>query len=215
MSTHYITSLAEAASVNHTTFNTLAAAVDGKLTDMDDGTHNFSAINVDGGALDTLVVGGATPAPATFSTIAASGALAGPAWHVTMGGGSQAVASAATDPVQFDSEVLDSNSNFNTGTYTATPTVQGFYFVIASVMWLAAWNANKQMSLFITAGSATNPIAYKETVGTNAEGVIVYDIIECDGATTALTVYVINGDSASRSIQGNTYQTFFAGWRIQ
>lgn len=214
MSTNNFTSLADDADLNHTTFNTIASAFDSQLTDMDDGTHNFSAINVDGGAIDGTAIGGASAAPATFTNLMATGNLWGPAFSVTMGGGTQDVSTVSNAIIEFDTEVLDSNSDFNTGTYTFTPTVEGFYYCCLHVTWTAAFNANKQMGALIQA-SGFNNVGYKETQGSNAMSVVASGITYCNGSSDVIIAYAYNGDSTTRTISGNTYATYFFGWRIQ
>jgi hypothetical protein len=214
MTTNYHTPLAEGDDISHTTFNTLAAAIDGKLTDMDDGTHNFSAVNIDGGSIDNTAIGGATPAAGTFSSITASSTLPGPAWHVTLGGSTQAVSNGVTATVEFDTEVLDSNSNFNAGTYTLTPTVEGWYFCVATVRWSAPWNANKAMTMTIETTSGNEYPVYNETVGGVVEGQTAYDLVYCDGSTDNILVSVTNNDTTSRSVLGDTFLCWFAGWRV-
>jgi hypothetical protein len=182
---------------------------------MDDGTHNFSAINIDGGTLDGVTIGGSTPGAGTFNGLTGTGNILGPAWHVTMGGSTQNITAGNFATVEFDSEVLDSNSNFNTGTFKMIPTVEGWYFCTAGVTFTAAWNVNKLISLQIIATTGDSYASFKETIGTEVDALMVYDLVYCNGSTDEIYVQVSNGDSTTRTINQNATDTWFLGWRIQ
>ena len=216
MTTSHHTPIQEAVVVSSGQINAALSTIDQAIGFLEDGSNTFVG-DVDGGTIDGNVIGGSTPSTGVFTNIAATGNMFGPAWHVTMGGGTQAIATVTTATVQFDTEVLDSNADFNTGTYTLTPTVEGWYMCIAQTTWNATWNAAKSMQVSIsqTGGTAGAGLTMLDTGGAQKDTVLTYDIAYCNGSSDTIHVLAYNGDSTSRSIDGTAANTYFAGWRIQ
>jgi hypothetical protein len=64
--------------------------------------------------------------PAATGTVMVSGNM--PAFHAYMSA-AQALVSGTYNKMQFNTEIFDTNSNYNTSTYRFTPNVAGYYYV--------------------------------------------------------------------------------------
>ena len=128
----------------------------------------------------------------------------------------QAIAASTDVKVQWDSEVIDSNSNFDSTTnYRFTPTVAGTYFLHAQgiIMNIAV---NETSAISINKNGATAHQFTRTTSSSETSPTIqVSALVSANGTTDYFEVYVRHGDSVSRDLFGASEGTvtYFQGFR--
>ena len=188
--------------------NVIFQQLDKKLTDMDDGTHAFSAIDVDGGAIDGTTIGGTTPGAGTFTTIAATGDLNLGSCFRTRINFLQTVLTLETDLVLFDEIALDNNDDFDITTHRFQPSVAGWYFFVAQIQ--ANAGTTKEVIVQVRKNGTTASAHQRVSLGTHAEALPHVAIQQANGSTDYFDVYFYNGNSTTTTIQGE-----FMGFRIR
>lgn len=195
--------------------NTPLQQLDKKMIDMDDGTHAFSAINVDGGAIDGATIGATTSTAGTFTTLDATGDLdLGSYFKVHLASKSQSVATLATDLVEFDTIRLDNNDDFNQATYYFIPSVAGWYFFVAMLNFTPLAAAKAFKTIITKNAIAVSTGHYVSESATHAICLPFTTIQQANGSTDYFGVEFHNGDTGSVSLASATGVITFMGFRM-
>ena len=125
----------------------------------------------------------------------------------------QTISAATLTKIQFNTELFDTNSNYDTSTYRFTPTVAGYYQVNTSV------NFGTARSLYIVS-------IYKNgSRGTGGETVFAgslsastslncQNIVSMNGSTDYLEIYAYT-DSGNNAINTGTNNTYFSAAMVR
>ena len=136
-------------------------------------------------------------------------ATAAPVFAAYMSAATQAGTSDVWVKVQFNTEVFDTNSNYDTGTYRFTPTVAGYYQV----------NFNAYLNASVALASYNGIALYKNgSIYTGNALIIagvaqlqVSQIIYCNGSTDYIEAYFkVSGGSGAFIAGGATVSMFSA-----
>ena len=117
--------------------------------------------------------------------------------------GTQSLAGFTWTKVQLNSEVFDTNSNFDpTTNYRFTPTVAGYYQISAAVVFSTA-NTGNQMSIYKN-GSRT-------LVGQNSDASAVWlvagGLIYCNGSSDYIELYAAHLVGSAKDITTESFMT--------
>jgi len=135
MTTDYHTALTTSGAATAEVINKPLQQLDDQLSDMDDGTHAWSAPVLNVAAVDGTTIGGTTPAAGTFSTLTVNNDLNfGSAMFAELRT-PQAIGNTTTTLIDWNLERLDTDSVFDLSTNIGrwTPSVAGTYMLIAGI----------------------------------------------------------------------------------
>jgi len=130
----------------------------------------------------------------------------GPAFQVNIGS-AQTISSTTFTKLQYNTVVFDTNSNFNTSTNRFTPTVAGYYLVIAAFQ--SASGSPTQM----VCGIYKNGSAYmygNNVVATAPQALNVTALVYCNGSTDYLEA--CGYQTAAGSFLALSTATYFQGY---
>ena len=157
-------------------------------------------MTIDGsGTITGLVSGGLPDASIIQSDLATGVSSTGPAFRAFMGA-AQTISGTTFTKLNFNSEVFDTNNNFNTSTYRFTPTVAGYYHVSITTYF----SATAQLYLYKN-GTAELTGPYVNATGHTVSGIVYLngstDYIEAfyygsAGVTTTNNTSIANQFSA-------------------
>ena len=168
----------------------------------------------------TLGTSGDTISIPSGVTIANAGTSTGfgqtntPYFFAYRGSSVQSISNASLTIVQFNAELYDSGSCFDTGTYKFTPNVAGKYWINATVRMGTATDADScQIEIFKNTSTfsrvSENNAYYNSIVSTN--------IIDMNGSSDYIQAKIYQDTGGAANIQYNsdsTYQTFLQGFLI-
>lgn len=137
------------------------------------------------GAVETANLASAS---VTQAKMAANVAGNGPAFHARLGA-NQSVSSATTTKIAYDTEVFDTNGNYNPSTYRFQPTVAGYYQVNAS---LISFSTDLTQLIIRKTGSDLCG-AYPSTTG----GLSISCLVYLNGSTDYVEAYVLTNANAT------------------
>jgi len=131
-----------------------------------------------------------------------------PTFRATMSAGQTFTTSTFT-VAAFNSEVWDSNSNYDTGTYRFTPTVAGYYHFTVQIF--ASVSTNRAMTGFRKNGSSDTETWH---IGSAAGGGVCYQsdaIIQLNGSTDYVEAQFYHEQGSNTTCNSNPALTNFAG----
>ena len=140
-----------------------------------------------------------------------------PAWHALLSS-SQNVGSSSETVINFDTEVLDSNSAYNTsnGRFTVPSGLGGKYFVYAQCMRNNHFNS--RYIVYIGVGGTTKIKAEErnsDTGGTTFDTVGVGGILDLSaGDEVTVSLYQDSGSSAGANGNSSESLSFFMGFKL-
>jgi hypothetical protein len=162
---------------------------------------------------------GLTPSSATQGAVTLSGTLAvanggtgataQPTFYATATGG-QSVSTSTPTLVQFNGATINVNSNFSTSTYLFTPTVAGYYSISALVTFAGGTSATSNVSLVLQKNTST-VIANGIYDNTGGRSSTVSSIVQFNGSTDYVSVYVTLTDSGAQTLSTVSGQCVFSG----
>ena len=165
-----------------------------------------SIITSDGAGTITLSSGMQT-------AVQSAGADNTPAFHCTMSG-SQTIANATTTILQYDTEVYDTDSAFNTSNYTFTAPSAGKYFFKIATMGIFC-DSTTEICII---GVYVNGTQYQKT--THNRGTVQTDTsffhesIVPLSASDAVTAKIYHNQGSSRGNDAAVASTFFQGFKL-
>ena len=133
-------------------------------------------------------------------------------FHVNLGGTDQSgVVTATPTKVNFNTEVADSGSYFNTATYRLTPTVSGAYAFYAAVQVNSLSAAGNIVQVHLYKNGAV--AATGKTVARSTENVqaSVAAVLTANGTTDYFEVYVEQNSGANKTVEGDEEVTNWSG----
>lgn len=124
----------------------------------------------------------------------------GPAFSAYLSA-SQTISNNTVTKIQFDTELFDTNSNFNTSTYTFTPTVAGYYQVNLNTYIVGTASRAYYLSPRIYKNGSNFRIAANAlTLGPGGDWIIPTSyLIYMNGTTDYLEAYIYNYDYTASS----------------
>ena len=137
-----------------------------------------------------------------------------PYFFAYRGSSVQSISNNTLTIIQFNAELYDSGSCFDTGTYKFTPNVAGKYLINATVRMGTSTNAdNCQIEIF------KNTSTFSRVNGSNRNYSSIQSlaIIDMNGSSDYIQAKIYQDTGGSANIQYNsdsTYQTFLQGFRI-
>jgi hypothetical protein len=163
-----------------------------------------------GGVTGTLpIANGGTAA----TTLAAAGLANTPAFFVHKNAG-QSISNTTWSLVSFQTELLDTDSDFNTTTFHFTPTTAGWYFLFAGIAWgttsdisdtYIAINKNNNSGTGGTSAFVTN--THYNTLKTAV-------LLEANGSSDYFCVATYQNSGGSVDTGADVTQNYFAGYKI-
>ena len=162
-----------------------------------------------GGVTGTLpIANGGTGA----TTLA--GLLNTPYFFAYRGTSEQSIANGALTIIQFNAELYDSGSCFDTGTYKFTPNVAGKYWINATVRMGTATDATScQIEIF----KNTSTFSRINENNFHYTSILSSAIIDMNGSSDYIQAKIYQDTGGAANIQYNsdsTYQTFLQGFFI-
>jgi hypothetical protein len=142
-----------------------------------------------------------------------TGVIALPVFHVNMGGTDHAGINTATPTkLNFNTEVADTNTNYNTGTIKFTPTVAGWYLFTLSVQMnnLAAIADVVQAHIYKNGALAATGKALATAAADNVQARVTA-ILQANGTTDFFEGYTEQDSGGPLSAEGDEEVTFFCG----
>jgi len=177
-----------------------------------DGTIGISKLSATG-----------TPSSSTFlrgdnSWVSAGGANT-PAFFAYKTGSVQSLSSGVITKVTFNTELFDTNNNFDNSTnYRFTPTTAGKYLFTTSILCYGNSGTLRYINVYIRENGSINFGAYSpedNASNFNSGSVGTSVIYEMNGSTDYVEVYVqCNATSPNVNYDNNGNSTYFGGYKI-
>lgn len=153
----------------------------------------------------------------TIVTSATAGVpINGPAFSAYFSGNPGLSANTQTK-IAANTELFDTNSNYDTTNYRFTPTVAGYYFV---TVMAKLYTGTNQTSFSKTISIYKNGAVYKEVMfdgnfayANNNHSMSVTSLVSCNGTTDYIEGYVligVAGNLIGGAPQGNTFEAYLA-----
>ena len=187
---------------------------------MADGTLKVGQITTSSGS-GTITIGqsGETITIPTGATITNSGTATGfgsnntPAFHCTMSG-SQTIANATTTTLQYDTEVYDTDSAFNTSNYTFTaPSAGKYFFKIATAgIFCDSTTETCIIGVYVNGTQYQKTTHNRGTVQTDTS--FFHESIVSLSASDAVTAKIYQTQGSSRGTDAAVVSTFFQGFKL-
>ena len=131
----------------------------------------------------------------------------GPAFSVTMGA-SQSIANNTFTKLNFNTEVFDTNSNYDTATYRFTPNIAGYYQIsVTFAIDNSGTNFVQTAAIFKNGVSSTRMWGAGSTgqyAGSTATGVVYLN-----GSTDYVEAYGFQNTGGSRTVLGGENSSFY------
>ena len=191
--------------------NTPLQQLDKQATDLRLGNVPASNVDIDGGTTNSTPIGSEVPAPGTFTTLDVTGDLIlGSCLKVQAGGLQQSVATVTTDHVLNPVILLDNNDDWDVDTSYWTPSVAGWYMLVAYVHFVALAAAKPFTTSITKNGSVigTSRMVSEAAVNTNAFPCVTLQ--HSNGVTDYFGMSFYNGDTGAVAL---TY-TKLMGFRV-
>ena len=136
-----------------------------------------------------------------------------PAFHCTMSG-SQTIANATTTILQYDTEVYDTDSAFNTSNYTFTAPSAGKYFFKIATMGIFCDSASEIciIGVYVNGTQYQKTTHNRGTVGTDTS--FFHESIVPLSASDAVTAKIYHTQGSSRGTDAAVASTFFQGYKL-
>jgi len=136
-----------------------------------------------------------------------------PAFHCTMSG-SQTIANATTTILQYDTEVYDTDSAFNTSNYTFTAPSAGKYFFKIATMGIFCDSASEIciIGVYVNGTQYQKTTHNRSTVTTDTS--FFHESIVPLSASDAVTAKIYHTQGSSRGTDATVASTFFQGYKL-
>jgi hypothetical protein len=172
------------------------------------GTGIFTIASPNGNTDRTLTLPDNT---GTILTTATAGVpVNGPAFSAYQSAGT-VLSNGVSTKVACNTEIFDTNSNYNTATYVFQPTVAGYYQVQAAISPTATLAGGFIVPILYKNGSA-----YREGVAAPSYGrTTVVALIYLNGSSDYVELYVYNGSGASVTLAQPSKDTAFEAAMIR
>lgn len=128
---------------------------------------------------------------------------------------SQSIANNTLTKILLDSEISDTNSNYdNITNYRFTPTVAGTYMFIGQTLYLSAVDqARYDLVVVKNGGTETATWSFQASgAGAFNQGAFVATLFSANGSTDYFELYGLHLSGASKSVAGSLITTFVGFW---
>jgi len=146
------------------------------------------------------------------ATVTPTGVLSGasfPDFAANMGNSDQtAVVTATPTPLEFDTEVFDSEGDYDTTTYTFTPSAAGIYLFTISAA-LKALTDQKTVSVLLYKNGVEIARATTTSSFTSTVQAQLNFRSAANGTTDAFIAYVLHNKGSNADVDGSNTLTFF------
>lgn len=129
----------------------------------------------------------------------------------------QAIPTATWTKVTLDTETFDTNTNFDSATnYRFTPTIAGYYQVNAglTVTFSVGDVTTDYLIAIYKNGTVYSQIEQHNAVASVDNAISISDVVQCDGSTDYIELYVYQAAGADRNLNGGSNQTWMSGGLI-
>ena len=121
------------------------------------------------------------------------------------------MASATDEVIEFNAELFDSDSCYNTSTFKFTPAIAGKYFIYGAVRWQTSTNAATRIDVMIWKNGST--VAAQRNNNTDYSTTQIASIVDLDGDDYVQLVGNQNTGNTTAITPEDAY-SFFGGFRI-
>jgi len=137
-----------------------------------------------------------------------------PTFHAYLSS-AQSISNTTQTLVTFDTEAFDSAGAYDTSTYKFTPQVAGKYVVYAQMTPNSGDDYDTfELQMYKNAVTTAGTQALCRGRNEAHETKYINRIVEFNGSSDFVYVYVYQDSSASRNIRGTKYDTFFGAYKI-
>jgi hypothetical protein len=135
-----------------------------------------------------------------------------PAFSAYRATSNQSIPDNTDTTIQYNAELFDTNSCYNTSTYKFIPNVSGKYFINASILLNGGSNSTRFEFYIVKNGSIVKVFRQQGADG-NPFSIKICGIVEANGTTDEITIqfYAFTG---SLQVAFNTSGSFFEGYRL-
>lgn len=125
--------------------------------------------------------------------------------HGTAG---QSLANGVWTKIAFNTELFDTNSNYDTSLYRFTPTVAGYYQINANIFT----TANAAGLGFISIYKNGSVYVYGNVIANSNGGYItIHSLVNCNGSTDYIEIYALQNSGVSLTFGSSNAQFQFSG----
>jgi hypothetical protein len=135
-----------------------------------------------------------------------------PAFSAYRATSNQSITDNSDTTIQYNAELFDTDSCYNTSTYKFIPNVSGKYFINASILLNGGSNSTRFEFYIVKNGSIVKVFRQQGADG-NPFSIKISGIVEANGTTDEITIqfYAFTG---SLQVVFNTSGSFFEGYRL-
>lgn len=128
----------------------------------------------------------------------------------------QSISASTPTKIQFNTEVFDTNNNFDTSNYRFTPTVAGKYMVNCAVRFASGGvgSGNAVIASIYKNGSELHSVMIAEGASTNGVIASVTAVVDCNGSSDYIEFYANHGGSGSKNLVTDQTNLWASGGKI-
>jgi hypothetical protein len=176
----------------------MASGTDGELITYD-ASGNPAKVAV--GTVDHVLTSGGVGVAPTFQAAAAGGISDLSPYFAAKQPGVQTIVKATQTVISFDTEIVDSDGEYNIATYKFTPQTAGNYYVIALIKWTTSDAIGEKHVAIELNGSVECSVG--TTNKTKEDSQMVSSVITMNGSSDYLQVSVYNNTDSTKSTKNN------------
>jgi hypothetical protein len=156
---------------------------------------------------DTLTNKTLTSPTITGATITVA-STAAPAFRAYQGT-NQSISDNTNTKITLNTEVFDTNSNYDTSNYRFTPTVAGYYFISGTVYFNGA---NQYVTVRIYKNGSIDSIGPQSGNGAYSYGSTATALIYLNGSTDYVELYGYQNSGIAKNTEAGAVQTYLSGF---
>lgn len=165
------------------------------------------AITINGtGTITGISAGGLPSATVTQATLATPVAGTGPAFSAYKST-NQTLTTGVTTKLTFDTEDFDTNNNFASSIFT--PTVAGYYMIVACSAWGASATGQATIYLYKNGGLIKN--GSSDALDNNINTTNISCLVYANGTTDYFEIYGLQNSGGNLISVGGSQYTYFQG----
>jgi hypothetical protein len=166
------------------------------------------------GITDGTIVNADINASAAIASTKLSGVTNTPAFSAYRATSNQSIPNNSDTTIQYNAELFDTDSCFNTSTYKFIPNVSGKYFINACILLNGGSNATRFEFYIVKNGSVVKAVR-KQGADGNPFSIEICGIVQANGTTDEFTIqfYAFTG-SLEVVFSASGITNFFEGYRL-
>ena len=163
---------------------------------------------------DGTIVNADINASAAIATSKLSGGTNTPAFYAYRATSNQSIPDNADTTIQYNAELFDTDSCYNTSTYKFIPNVSGKYFINACILLNGGSNSTRFEFYIVKNGVIAKAVRQQGADG-NPFSIKIAGIVEANGTTDEITIqfYAFTG-SLQVVFNASGVTSFFEGYRL-